>query len=406
MVGDDPGSATATYDVVVLGGAGHVGLPLSLVFAASGLRVAILDTDRAALGRIGHGEMPFLEAGADQLLPEVIASGRLALSDDPTVLGLAEAVVVVIGTPIDEFLNPSMWVFDRVVDELAEHVRPGALVVLRSTVYPGTTVSVTRTLAERGVRVDVAFCPERIAEGHALEELRTLPQIVGAAEPTAGARAEALFGRLVPTVIHVSSMEAELAKLFTNAWRYVRFAAANQFFLIADAAGCSYDAILDAIRKDYPRAADLPGPGFAAGPCLLKDTMQIAAFTTDHFALGQAAMQVNEGIPAYLVQAMERRYGSLHGRTVGILGMAFKAESDDMRSSLSYKLRKLLRWTGARVICADPYVPDDTLTSLETVLAEAEILVIGAPHRAYRELDLSGRQVVDIWGATGAGVRV
>jgi UDP-N-acetyl-D-mannosaminuronic acid dehydrogenase len=406
MVGHGPGAAAAAYDVVVLGGAGHVGLPLSLAFAASGLRVAVLDTDRDALARIGGGRMPFREAGADELLPEVIASGRLALSDDPLVLGQVDAVVVVIGTPIDEFLNPSMWVFDRVVDELADHILPDALVVLRSTVYPGTTASVARTLRERGKPVDVAFCPERIAEGHALEELRTLPQIVGADDATAGDRAEALFARLVPSTIRVSSMEAELAKLFTNAWRYVRFAAANQFFLIADAAGCSYDAILDAIRKDYPRAADLPGPGFAAGPCLLKDTMQLAAFTTDHFALGQASMQVNEGLPAYLVQTMERRFGSLHGRTVGILGMAFKAESDDMRSSLSYKLRKLLRWTGARVICADPYVPDDTLTPLETVLAEAEILVIGAPHRAYRELDLSGRQVVDIWGATGAGIRV
>ncbi len=394
------------HDVAVLGGAGHVGLPLSLAFAASGLRVVVLDTDRDALARIARGEMPFREAGADELLPEVLLSGRLALTDDPTVLGEVDAVVVVIGTPIDEFLNPSMWVFDRVVDELAGHIRPDTLVVLRSTVFPGTTASVARTLSERGKPVDVAFCPERIAEGHALEELRTLPQIVGADDATAGDRAEELFRRLVPSTIRVRSMEAELAKLFTNAWRYIRFAAANQFFLIADAAGCSYDTILDAIRKDYPRAADLPGPGFAAGPCLLKDTMQLAAFTTDHFALGQASMQVNEGIPAYLVQAMERRFGSLHGRTVGILGMAFKAESDDMRSSLSYKLRKLLRWTGARVICADPYVKDETLTSLETVLAEAEILVIGAPHRVYRELDLRGRQVVDIWGAAGAGIRV
>jgi UDP-N-acetyl-D-mannosaminuronic acid dehydrogenase len=273
-------------------------------------------------------------------------------------------------------------------------------------VYPGTTASVTRTLAERGVPVDVAFCPERIAEGHALEELRTLPQIVGADDSAAGDRAEALFLRLVPSVIRVRSMEAELGKLFTNAWRYIRCAAANQFFLIANAAGCSYDAILDAIRRDYPRAADLPGPGFAAGPCLLKDTMQLAAFTPDHFGLGQASMQVNEGLPAYLVQTMERRYGRLHGRTVGILGMAFKAESDDMRSSLSYKLKKLLRWTGASVLTTDPYVRDDTLVPLDRVLAEAEILVVGTPHRIYRELDLADREVVDVWGATGAGIRV
>ena len=228
--------------------------------------------------------------------------------------------------------------------------------------------------------MDVAFCPERIAEGHALEELHTLPQIVGADSPAAGDRAEALFGRLAGKTIRTSSKEAELTKLFTNTWRYMKFAVANQFFAIADQAGVDYTNILRAIREDYPRAADLPGPGFAAGPCLFKDTMQLAAFTSDHFPLGQAAMQINEGMPAYIVSALERRHGGLRGRTVGILGMAFKAESDDIRASLSFKLRKLLEWAGARVLCADPYVTDDRLSPLDEVLERSEILVIGAPH--------------------------
>lgn len=405
MDGHSPGSA-AEHDIVVLGGAGHVGLPLSLAFADAGLRVAIFDIDDLGLGRIAAGQMPFVEAGADDLLRRVLATGRLTLTSDPTVLGAAPIVTVIIGTPIDEYLNPSMWVFDAIVDELAAHVRDGAVVILRSTVYPGTTASVARTLAERGRQVDVAFCPERIAEGHALEEIPALPQIVGADDVIAGDRAEALFRHLVPSVVRVSSQEAELAKLMTNAWRYMKFAVANQFFVIADSAGLSYERVLQAVREDYPRAADLPGPGFAAGPCLFKDTMQLAAFTSDHFPLGQAAMQVNEGMPAYIVRALERRHGSLHGRTVGILGMAFKAESDDLRASLSYKLRKLLRWTGARVLATDPYVRDDTLLPLETVLEEAEILVIGAPHRVYRSLDLGDRPVADIWGATAPGIRI
>ena len=128
----------------------------------------------------------------------------------------------------------------------------------------------------------------------------------------------------------------------------MKFAVANQFFMIADQAGVEYSNVLHAIREDYPRAEDLPGPGFAAGPCLFKDTMQLAAFTSDHFPMGQAAMQVNEGLPAYIVSALERRYGGLKGKTVGILGMAFKAESDDTRASLSYKLRKLLPGPGQR----------------------------------------------------------
>jgi UDP-N-acetyl-D-mannosaminuronic acid dehydrogenase len=176
--------------------------------------------------------------------------------------------------------------------------------------------------------------------------------------------------------------------------------------MISHQAGVDYTNVLRAIRQDYPRAADLPGPGLAAGPCLFKDTMQLAAFTSDHFPMGQAAMQVNEGLPAYIVSALERRYGSLRGRTVGILGMAFKAESDDTRASLSFKLRKLLAWAGARVLCTDPYVVDDRLVALEEVVAASEIVILGVPHRAYRGLELGGRDVVDIWGAMGEGIRL
>jgi UDP-N-acetyl-D-mannosaminuronic acid dehydrogenase len=381
-------------------------LPLSLAFARAGLRVGIYDISQAALDQIGAGEMPFKETGADELLPEILATGRLELSTDASMLSRTMQVVVVIGTPVDEFLGPSMTVFEHAVEQIAPDLQDGALVVLRSTVYPGTTAYVSQHLERRGKVADVAFCPERIAEGHALEELLTLPQIVGADTAVAGDRAEALFRLLAAKTIRTTSKEAELAKLFTNTWRYMKFAIANEFFMIADQAGVNYTNVLDAIRTDYPRAADLPAPGFAAGPCLFKDTMQLSAFTSDHFPLGQAAMQVNEGLPAYIVSALERRYGSLADKTVGILGMAFKAESDDLRASLSYKLRKLLTWAGARVVCTDPYVKDDRLTTLDCVLEKSEILVLGVPHKAYRGLEVGGKDVVDVWGALGAGIRL
>ncbi len=392
-------------DVVVLGGGGHVGLPLSLVLADAGLRVGIFDTNADTLTAIRAGRMPFMETGAEALLAELLPTGRLELSADPTILGRSDAVIVVIGTPVDEFLGPSMTVFEKAVDQISPHLRDGALVVLRSTVYPGTTEYVTQHLAERGNRVDVVFCPERIAEGHALEELGSLPQIIGADTDQAAERASALFGKIVEKRVRVTTKEAELAKLLTNTWRYMKFAVANQFFMISHQAGVDYGNVLRAIREDYPRAQDLPGPGFAAGPCLFKDTMQLAAFTSDHFPLGQAAMQVNEGLPAYIVSALERRYGSLNGRTVGILGMAFKAESDDTRASLSFKLRKLLAWAGARVLCTDPYVVDDRLVPVDEVVAESDVIVLGVPHKAYRGLTFAaGRDVIDVWGALGQGI--
>ena len=387
-------------DVVIVGGCGHVGLPLGLSLADSGYRVGINDIDVAKIERVKAGELPFRENGAGELLARLLPTGRLEFSSQPAMVERTQTVILVIGTPIDEFMNPSVTVFDRVVDELIPHIQPGTLVVLRSTVFPSTTEGVERRLQAAGVDATVAFCPERIAEGHALEEVTSLPQLIGASSDEAYERASKLFAPLGMQLIRTTPIEAELAKLLTNTWRYMKFAIANQFFQIAHRSGVDYNSVLDAIRRDYPRAADLPGPGFAAGPCLLKDTMQLSAFTPDHFPMGQAAMQINEGMPNYIVDALNSRH-ALAGRTLGILGMAFKGESDDPRASLSYKVRKLAAFKGARVLCTDPYVPDSSFVSLDEVLKGSDVLVIGAPHRAYRGLELNGREVVDIWGITG-----
>ena len=388
-------------DLVIVGGCGHVGLPLALSLAECGYRVGINDIDEQKIQGVRSGQVPFRETGADALLTKLLPTGRLELSSDPAMLRRTRTVILVIGTPIDEFMNPSVRIFERVLDELTPHIQNGSLVILRSTVFPGTSETVERRLRAAGIEADVVFCPERIAEGHALEELHTLPQLVGANSDAAFGKARDLFERLgVASVIRTTALEAELAKLFTNTWRYMKFAIANQFFQIVNRSGLDYNRVLNAIRQDYPRAADLPGPGFAAGPCLLKDTMQLSAFTPDHFPMGQAAMQVNEGLPAYIVDTLNSRR-ALQGRTVGILGMAFKGDSDDTRASLSYKLRKLAQFKGARVMCTDPYVPDPSFEPLDKVLQDSDVIVIGAPHRAYRGLELDDREVVDIWGITG-----
>ncbi|HEY1420395.1 MAG TPA: nucleotide sugar dehydrogenase [Candidatus Dormibacteraeota bacterium] len=387
-------------DVVIVGGCGHVGLPLALALADCGYRVGIDDVDRDKVELVKSGQVPFVENGADELLAKLLPTGRLEFATDPGLLARTNTVILVIGTPIDEFMNPSVRIFDRVLDELIPHLRGQSLVVLRSTVFPGTTESVERRLRAAGVDADVAFCPERIAEGHALEELRTLPQLVGVNSDAAFDKASGLFARLGVTLVRTTPLEAELAKLLTNTWRYMKFAIANQFFQIVNRSGLDYNRVLDAIRHEYPRAADLPGPGFAAGPCLLKDTMQLSAFTPDHFPMGQAAMQINEGLPGYIVDTLNSRK-PLFGRTVGILGMAFKGESDDPRASLSYKLRKLAAFKGANVICTDPYVQDSSFEPLDKVMHDSDVLIVAAPHRAYRKLPLEGREVVDIWGITG-----
>jgi UDP-N-acetyl-D-mannosaminuronic acid dehydrogenase len=398
-------TGTSDLDVTVVGGCGHVGLPLALVFARAGLCVGIYDSDETKIAMVRRGDMPFLERGAPDLLAEALRSGNLELSDDPSIIKRSDAIVLVPGTPIDEYLNPSLSVFKGILDDIAPWLIDGALLVLRSTAYPGTTEWVERDLASRGINVAVAFCPERISEGRAIEELAALPQVIGADSDGAAERAEALFAHLVSDTIRTTSKEAELTKLFNNAWRYLKFAAANQFFVIADQAGVDYDHVLHALRDNYPRGADLPDPGFAAGPCLFKDTMQLAAYTNNHFLLGHAAMLANEGLPDYLVERLDCQ-GRLRGQTVAILGMAFKGDSDDKRASLSYKLRRLLWFRGATVVCSDPFIGDDDFVPLEEAIDSADLVVIGSPHSAYLGLDLGSRPVLDIWGITSRSIRV
>jgi UDP-N-acetyl-D-mannosaminuronic acid dehydrogenase len=244
----------------------------------------------------------------------------------------------------------------------------------------------------------VAFCPERVVQGYGIKELREMPQIISGTTPEAEAEAAALFEKITPELVRVSPLEAEFAKLFNNAYRYIEFAATNQFYMIAKAAGVDYGNVMRAMKQNYPRAKNFPGPGFAAGPCLVKDTMQLAAFARNQFALGQAAMMVNEGLVLDVIEGLRRRY-DLGDMTVGLLGMAFKADIDDIRASLSYKAKKALSTCARAVLTTDPFVTTDPdLLPLEEVVDRSDILMLCTPHSAYRDADLKGKPVVDVWG--------
>jgi UDP-N-acetyl-D-mannosaminuronic acid dehydrogenase len=383
--------------LAIVGGCGHVGLPLALAFARKGYTVDLLDASPERVALVNSGRMPFHEDAAEPLLAESIRTGRIKATTEQAILEDASAVIVTIGTPVDEYLDPSVGEFDRALTQLLHQARPGQLLVLRSTVFPGMTDRLSRQLEQLGrTDVDLAYCPERIVQGKSLSELEQLPQLVAGVTPRAARRAASLFRLICPKVLFLRPVEAELAKLFCNAWRYINFAIANQFFVMAQHFEADFHAIYHALREDYPRMQSLARPGFAAGPCLLKDTMQLGAFNHGSFILGQAAMMINEGLPYLVVQNVKRAY-PLADMTVGILGMAFKPDSDDPRSSLSYKLRKVLLLECKRVLCTDPYVPDPDLTPLAEVLDQADLLLVGTPHDCYR--DLNCRQpIIDITG--------
>jgi len=384
-------------EVCVIGGAGHVGLPLAMTFADVGLRTVIYDINGKGVQAIRQGIMPFIEDGGPEMLRRVLASGRLEADDTPQRLSDCKFLVMVVGTPVDEHLNPTFAGIHRALDGCISHLRNGQILILRSTVYPGISRHIQNHLASQGLDIRVAFCPERVAQGHSLREFRELPQIISAFDPDTLGRVRQLFAPFTSCFVEMKPMEAELCKLMTNAWRYLQFAAVNQFYVIATEHGLDFSRILHGCRYNYPRMASMPGPGLAAGPCLVKDTMQLAAFSHNQFVLGHAAMLINEGLPAHLV-TLARRQIDLSGATAGVLGMAFKGESDDPRDSLSYKLKKLLSLECRQVLCTDPYVPDSQLVPLDTVVAQSDVLFIGTPHKAYRDLEIAPeKRVIDVW---------
>ncbi len=346
--------------------------------------------------------MPFAEVGAQELLDKTLADKSFHATTDHNVIASADIVIIVIGTPVDEHLNPDPNAVVNAVSACIPYMSSNQLVILRSTVFPGVTDRVKRLLSNSNLFPEITFCPERILEGHALEELRELPQIIGASSKKGATLSSDLFAKLGVKTIVVSPEEAELAKLFTNVWRYIKFAAANQFWLMSNEAGLDFSKIREAITFDYPRASDLPNAGFSAGPCLFKDTMQLAAFSNNNFALGHSAMLVNEGLPLYVVSKIEEKY-DLSALTVGVLGAAFKGESDDIRSSLSYKLKKILEFKSKSVLLTDPYVSvDPNLVSLEKAINDSDILIIAAPHNVYKNLATT-KPVIDIWNLLGNG---
>ncbi|HXX25123.1 MAG TPA: nucleotide sugar dehydrogenase [Pseudolabrys sp.] len=385
-------------DITVVGGGGHVGIPLVLALAEAGLRVNVNDLNLESLNTLKSGRLPFIEDGAEGVLAKALAGKRLAFTSSPDLISTGGPVIITIGTPVDEFLNPVRKVVQECIDWLLPRLVDGQLLVLRSTVFPGTTDWLNSYLETKGRKLKVAFCPERVVQGFGLKELRSMPQIVSGCTPEAEREAARLFERITPEVVTVSPLEAEFAKLFCNAYRYIEFAAANEFYLVTKSAGVDYQRVMNAMKHNYPRLKSMPRPGFAAGPCLVKDTMQLSAFARNQFGLGHAALLINEGLVLHVVDDLKRRF-DLSKTTVGLLGMAFKAESDDTRASLSYKFKNVLTGQARAVLTTDPFVnTDPNLAPLEDVIAKSDVLILCAPHAAYKQADFRGKPVFDVWG--------
>lgn len=378
-------------NVAVIGAGGHVGLGLALSMADAGHRVRGVDISAERVREIEKGIVPFVEEGAETVLHRVLENGCLKMTTDASVVSECDVVILILGTPIDENLNPVLEPLHEAMDDLEPHLRKGQLIVLRSTVSPGTTDSVRKRLEKRtgwrvGEDLHLVFAPERVVQGKSLEEIRSLPQIIGTYDRLSYRRASEFFSSFIDgECIQLTPLEAELAKLMCNMARYSTFAIANEFYLIADEYNANIHKIFDACSKNYPRF-NLPTPGpNVSGPCLFKDGFFLAQwFPFPEIIL--TSFKINESMPVHLYKKIKARRGL---RKVSILGMTFKAGNDDTRYSLSFKLKKLLEGAGYEVTTVDPFL--DGMKDLNAI-RNSDCVVLMTPHEQFYDL----RELIDI----------
>ncbi|MGB9184089.1 MAG: nucleotide sugar dehydrogenase [Solirubrobacteraceae bacterium] len=371
-------------------GLGRVGLPLALCFADRGVRVLGVDHDPAILESLRAGRMPFKEAGTQPLLDRVLASGRLEFTDRAADAAQADDIVLTIGTPSFSHVESDLRQVRAAVDDLLPLLRPGHSLILRSTIAPGTTDYVAGYLEKRrslrvGVDVFVAHAPERIAAGRFLEEISTLPCIIGGVCETSTERAASLFGVFGAPIVRTTPVQAELAKIWTNILRYATFALPNLLMMDCESYGANVFEVIDLINHDYPRGG-IAMPGLTAGTCLRKDF----AFSEERsHAPGMllAVSRVNEGVPLFLVEGIKRRIGSLSSRKVAVLGLTFKRDTDDERDSLSPKLIRLLERELADVAVCDPHAATPT-QPLADAVRDADVVIVATNHSAFEGPDM------------------
>jgi UDP-N-acetyl-D-mannosaminuronic acid dehydrogenase len=405
--------AARSADVAVVG-LGRIGLPLALCFAERGLEVIGIDNDPSRLQAVAERRMPFREPGAQELLERVGASGRLALCERVADAAAARFIVITLGTPSFSHIEIDMGQVRGALDDLMAVLAPGHVLVLRSTVAPGTTEFVAGYVTKhRGFAIGedlfVAHAPERIAAGRFLEEIESLPCIIGGVGAESGARAAELFGVFAAPIVQTTPAQAELAKIWTNILRYTTFALPNLLMMDCERYGANVFEVIDLINRDYPRGG-IASPGLTAGTCLRKDF----AFSEERSnAPGMllAVSRVNESVPRFLVEGIVRRIGPLANRKIAVLGLAFKADTDDERDSLAPKLIRLLERELADVAVHDPHVSSPT-APFEEAVAGAEVVIVATNHSDTRTPEtLAAIQaharpdclLVDPWNCWGAG---
>ena len=409
-------SNTPPPQIAVIG-LGYVGLPLAVAFTEAGCRVAGIDASINRTVELAHGHSPIEDITADRLR-EAIASGLSFHHTDAAAeaIATAEAVFVCVPTPVTASKDPDLSPVLSAAELIGRHLVPGTIVILQSTTFPGTTMGPFRESIERasgllaGHDFELAFAPERINPGDPVSAGRTMPRLVGGATPATTARAATLLRRINDTVIELSSPDAaEAAKLLENTFRNVNIAFVNQLALLCERMGLDAWEVIDAAStKPFGFMRFTPGPG-VGGHCIPVDPYYLAWRArqfgfTDRFI--ELAGDINNAMPTHVVDlaaaALNERGKALRGARVGVIGVAFKPNVGDARTSPSAPIISGLAERGAIVRYHDPHVPTfhdaagavyDS-SPIESLLAESDLLIVLTAHtaidldRVYEQADL------------------
>ena len=383
-------------NICIVGGAGHVGAPLGLALSSKGFNVILVDKNKKNINKINQGAMPFLEEGCASLLKRMVYKKKIKATSDLSELKKCKYIIICLGTPINKKFNPNLKNFISFFYLLKKYLNKNHIVVIRSSIYPGVCDKIFSIIKSRCK--NLSYCPERIAQGKSLKELPKLSQLISGTNEKAKLESSKIFKKICKKVIYTKIIEAELIKLFSNAYRYINFSISNQFYMMCKNEGLDFYKIRNIMRDNYDRNINIPSAGFTAGPCLLKDTMQLSSFYKHKFSLGLSAKNINEGLPKFIIEKLSETY-NLKKKIVGILGLSFKAENDDIRDSLSIKLLKYLKSKKIKTLQSDEYYRDKNNIDKKVLVSQSDKIIISTPHRAYKNLKINKKKIlIDLWG--------
>jgi len=389
-------------------GLGRVGLPFLLYLEKKGFNLLGVDKDLELINSLRQKKMPFKEKGCEKLLRKTKAN----FSNDINILRkiYADYIIITVGTPLRDGIEVDLSSINKVLGDIIKIIRENQTIIMRSTVSPETNKYIKNfinknTKLKVGKDIFLSYCPERIAENHALEELDSLPQIIGTDDEKSFKSTKKIFDKFKIKIFQTNFLSAELVKLFNNNLRYIEFAMANQFAILANNFNQNIFEIIEMCNFKYPRGKIFK-PGLTGGTCLRKDFGMLNEGNPNS-DLFLSAWKINEYMPYHLVESTQKKV-DLRNKIVGILGYTFKKNSDDLRESLVPKLvRQIEKKVPKKIIIAEPCSQKSKFgiyenSNYKDLVKNADIIFIAVNHDTFNKkelIKLAKRKVlfVDIW---------